>query len=587
MSTQELAEQWMRWDMDPKTRDQMQGWIDKEDSEALEKSLKPRIAFGTAGLRGEMKAGYAHMNLLVVTQAAQGLYKYCEEKFPKDLKEKGIVVGYDGRYNSLEFARRTAAVFASKGVHVHLFSEVVPTPFVSFGVKYLGARAGIMVTASHNPAADNGYKVYWSNASQITAPHDKGIAKSILDNLEPWPLNVGQLLSAEEGLVSDCTVKVSEAFFSTIQDWCFHRAVNERSNLSIVFTPMHGVGGKWVTKAFASFGLKPFHPVMAQLYPDPDFPTVEYPNPEEGKGALELAFATADRVDSRIVIANDPDSDRLAAAEKNQKGEWRVFSGNEIGTLLAAWSLSNYCRKHPTADKSKLLFVNTTVSSKMIAHMARKEGIHYEECLTGFKWIGDTALRLADQGYTLIFAFEQAIGYMIGDVCPDKDGVRTAAIFAEMCNVLAAENITLAAKLDSLYDEYGYMASKDHYFFCHDPKVMNSIFDDIKTANGEYPKSMGKYPIARVRDLKSPGFDSGTDDHKPVLPVGSSPMITFFFENGAVFTLRGSGTEPKLKYYTELPGNRGDADEILKDMISVMVDTILKPEKNGLIAPAD
>jgi phosphomannomutase len=573
------------WDMNPETKAKVQGWLDQKDAEALKANLQKRISFGTAGLRGKMEAGFTHMNELIVAQASQGLYTYVAECYP-DLKEKGIVIGYDGRYNSLTFARRTAAVFLSKGVKTYLFSEVVPTPFVSYGVLNLGCRCGVMVTASHNPAADNGYKVYWANASQITTPHDKGIASAILANLEPWNIDVGATLSTD--LLVDPTVRVSEAYYKKILEWKFFPDLNKASKLKIVFTPMHGVGGKWAAKAFQQFDLQQFYPVMAQLYPDPDFPTVAFPNPEEGKGALKLAFEVADSVGSSIVIANDPDSDRLAAAEKVAGTGWKPFSGNEIGTLLAHWALSNYRAKHPNCDVSKLLFVNTTVSSKMISKIAAKEGIRYEECLTGFKWIGDTALRLADQGYTLIFAFEQAIGYMVGDICPDKDGIRTAAIFGEMCNhIYNVKGSTLNAELQRLYDVYGYMAAKDSYFFCYDPQVMFKIFEEMKQANGEYPATMGKFKIARVRDLKSPGFDTGEPDNKPKLPVGSSPMVTFFFENGGIITLRGSGTEPKLKYYSELPGAKGESDAVLKEMIEAMVTTFLKPEKNGLVPPSD
>jgi phosphomannomutase len=275
------------------------------------------------------------------------------------------------------------------------------------------------VTASHNPAADNGYKVYWGNASQITAPHDKGIASAIVANLAPWPLDVPHLLASP--LVSNPTRDVSAAFYAAIREWNFYPEENAASKLKIVFTPMHGVGGKWTHRAFQTFALPDFFPVMTQLYPDPDFPTVAFPNPEEGKGALKLAFASADRVGAPLVIANDPDSDRLAAAEKVPGGEWRPFSGNEIGTLLAHWTLTQYRRKHPGVDSAKLLFVNTTVSSKMMAAIARKEGIRYEETLTGFKWIGDCVLRLErEEGLTLLLAFEQAIGYMVGNICPDK-----------------------------------------------------------------------------------------------------------------------------------------------------------------------
>lgn len=581
--------QWLDLDFDVRTRKEVLALVAANKMDELKAAMLSRISFGTAGLRAEMKAGFAYMNLLTVAQASQGLWSYLNSTFPDDLATRGIVVGYDGRWNSYDFAMRTAATFLSKGVKVYLFSEVVPTPWVSFGVVHLHACGGIMITASHNPAPDNGYKVYWAHGSQIISPHDKHIAARILENQTPWPIDVAALTNRLAGnpLLVDPTKQVTEAYFAAIsKDWCFHKDANTESTVRFTFTPMHGVGAKWVNGAFEHFGLPPYFPVMKQLFVDPTFPTVAFPNPEEGEGALRLSFEAADRVGSPVVIACDPDADRLAAAEKGSDGKWRPFSGNEVGTLLSDWCLSQYRARHPEFPVDKLVLINTTVSSKMMQAIAKKEGCRYEECLTGFKWIGDVALRLEkEQGCKVILGFEQAIGYMIGNICPDKDGVRTAAVFAEMTNHLySVQKTTLSDHLKALYVKYGYMASRDSYFFCYDPKVMFAIFAKIRN-DGAYPTTMGKYEIVRIRDLMTPGYDNGCPDNRPTLPIGSSPMITFFFKNGAVFTLRGSGTEPKLKYYTELPGPQGEADDILSDMISVMVAAFLKPAENNLKPP--
>ena len=243
---------------------------------------------------------------------------------------------------------------------------------------------------------------------------------------------------------------------------------------------------------------------------------------------------------------------------------------------------TNYKAKHPLCDVGKLLMCNSTVSSKMLQAMAQKEGFRYEETLTGFKWLGHKILSLKQEGYVPLFAFEQAIGYMIGDVCPDKDGVRTAAIFAEMANHCYSKNSTLFAHLESLYQKYGYFSCKDSYFFC-DVKNMKTLFSQLTGDGKNYPSTMGKYKVSRVRDLMKPGYDDGQPDKKPVLPLGSSPMITFFFENGAIITLRGSGTEPKLKYYAEYCGERDTADQTLDDMIQEMTTDFLKPDINTFL----
>lgn len=585
-----LVKQWLLYDFDPHTRRQVQQWVRDGATDVLRAAMTPRIAFGTAGLRAEMKAGYAHMNLLTVAQASQGLCAYVQQCFA-DAAQRGVVVGYDGRWNSLEYARRTAATFVSRGIKVYLFSEMVPTPFVSFGVVHTGACAGIMVTASHNPAPDNGYKVYWANGSQIVSPHDRNIAQLIEANLEPWPMDVAALtdrLRVADTLLADPTASVSAAYYARIaSELCYHREANERSTVPITFTPMHGVGAKWVNTAFSHFGLPPYHAVMKQLFPDPAFPTVAFPNPEEGEGALRLAFEAADRVHSRLVLACDPDADRLAAAEKTPAHEWKPFSGNEIGTLLADWLLGQYRARHPHTPVASLLLVNTTVSSKMMQAIARHHGCRYEETLTGFKWMGDLVVRLErDEGCHLVLAYEQAIGYMPGNMSPDKDGVRTAAVFAEMAvHVYTQLHTTLWAHLDTLYTKYGYMAARDSYFFCYDPRVMQNIFDAMRVG-GKYPAAVGEFAVTRVRDLQKPGHDSAQPDGKPTLPVSGSPMVTFFFANGGVITLRGSGTEPKLKYYSELPAGPGmdrtHADQTLARMIDAMVRELLKPEQNGL-----
>jgi phosphomannomutase len=593
--TAALAKQWLEWDYTPATHAEIKALVDAQDEKELAKRLHQRIDFGTAGLRGAMKAGFSNMNVLTVVQASQGLSVYVEKVVP-DAKKRGVVIGYDGRHNSKSFAAHTAATFAHQGFHVYLFSELVPTPYVAYAVLLKKAAVGIMVTASHNPKDDNGYKVYWENGPQIIEPHDRGIKQCIEENLVPWKFAQGA--SAEAALkadyaplVSDPLADVVATYYPLIADWSFHKADNAARQLAITYTAMHGVGAKPVSLAFEAFGLKPYVPVALQVLPDPDFPTVAFPNPEEGKGALKLAMETADAAKSPVIIANDPDADRLAAAEKLVDGTWKIFTGNELGILLAAWSWACYIQKNPTVDRSKVLVVNSTVSSKMIRALALKEGFEFQEALTGFKWLGNICCEAKKQGRIPLFAFEEAIGYMIGDACWDKDGVRAAAVFAEMASALYARGTTVVQELQRLQRELGYYPTNNRYFFCYDPTKLPIIFGEIRN-NGKYADKCGRFGITSVRDLTAPGFDSSTPDKKPTLPVSSgTQMITFTFDNGAVATLRGSGTEPKLKYYVELPGKPGEentkVEAELAELTEAIIQQFLQPTKFGLEKPRD
>lgn len=489
----------------------------------------------------------------------------------------------------------TASIFVAKGFKVYLFDEVVPTPIVAFTVIHKNCSCGIMITASHNPKDDNGYKVYWENGCQIIEPHDAGIRQKINENLEPWKLPDG--IEADDSLYkNDLVIDPSEsidAYYEKVKSkWCFYPNENSKSALNIAYTAMHGVGPKYFQNLWSKFGFKPLVITKEQDKPDPDFPTVAFPNPEEGKGSLKLAIENADRNNCTLILAHDPDADRLAVAEKLQDGSWHIFTGNEIGILLADWIVTNYIRTHPNIkDHKKLLLLNSTVSSKMIASLARKKGLTYVETLTGFKWIGNKALSMEqNEGYITLFGFEEAIGFMVGGISWDKDGISAGCVFGEMASYYQREEgKTCLEKLNQLRNECGLYLTKNSYFFCYDPEKVKIIFDEIRN-NGKYIESCGKYKITSIRDLTSPGYDSKTKDNIPTLPVSSSSqMITFEFENGAVATLRGSGTEPKLKYYVEICGEN-NVDEVqrsLDDLVENIIETLLKPKKFELIPPKE
>ncbi|KAH3762819.1 phosphoglucosamine mutase [Pelomyxa schiedti] len=585
----ELTRKWISWDPNPKTRALAERLLADENWKELQKRMANRIAFGTAGLRGEMTLGFSCMNELTVQQASQGLCLALLQLLPELTRTNGVVVGYDGRHNSKTYADITAAVFSSKGVPVHLFSHLVPTPFVPFGVNCLKAAAGVMVTASHNPKQDNGYKVYWNTGCQIVSPIDGVIAKLIDENLVPWDIS-----NVNKALITDPLEEVSRKYFTTIgSTMCYHRAENATSTLKITYTAMHGVGGVYMGRAFESFNLKPYIPVTEQIDPDPEFPTVAFPNPEEGKGALQLSMNKADSENSPLILATDPDADRLAVAEKMPNGNWKIFNGNEIGSLLGHWVWTKFHETNPTVPPEECLVLNTAVSSRLLPTIAKIEGLTYHETLTGFKWLGTAAHDLIQKGKKFLFAYEEAIGFLIGDMSLDKDGVRAAAAFAEMANCLHAKGMTCLQQLDLLHQRYGYFSSCNRYFFCYDPKLMETIFNRIRggTPNSTtFPASIGGFRVVNVRDL-TVGYDTTKPGNVPVLPVSrGTQMITFYFENGCLATLRGSGTEPKLKYYIELGGpyaEKARIDADLKAIVSAVIAECLEPVKNGLTPPSD
>lgn len=592
------AQQWVDWDVNAATRSQVQQLIALKDVSRLRELFKSRVAFGTAGLRAVMGPGPAAMNDLVVIQASQGICNYLSRHFGDKGKKMGIALGYDhrqqGSLNSQRFATLTASVCLHQGFRVYLYNTFVATPLVPYCIEQKGCAAGVMVTASHNPKSDNGYKVYWHNGSQIIPPHDESIALAIMANLEPWsvydkPLET--LQATFPHLLCDPTDELVKSYIKKARaTLCRYPLANAATKLKIAYTAMHGVGHAFTSRCFAAFGLKPYIPVQTQLLPDPEFPTVAFPNPEEGKGALQLAIDTAEANGATLILANDPDADRLAVAERDPSAStgWRIFSGNEIGVLLGCWALEQHLRLSPECDRTQLYFIASTVSSKMLRAVANAEGLNFVETLTGFKWMGNKTAELRERGKTVLFAFEEAIGFCIGDLVKDKDGVVAAAVFAEMAIQLETKQLTVNQHLCALYERYGHFVTYNHYVKCYDPAKVRAIFTRLRN-NGEYWPSCGDFQITNIRDLTT-GFDSSQPDNRAVLPVSpSTEMITYTFANGCVATLRTSGTEPKLKYYVELAGRVGQTREEvtceLTKQVTQIVDLMLQPLENGLEVP--
>jgi phosphomannomutase len=490
---------WQAEDPDPDTRSELAHLLAAADDAALADRFGARLQFGTAGLRGELGAGPNRMNRALVRRAAAGLARYLG-------RGNKVVIGYDARHKSSEFAHDSAAVFAAAGVDAVILPRPLPTPVLAFAVRHLGCDAGVMVTASHNPARDNGYKVYLADGAQIIPPADREISEAI-DAVGP----TGSIPVADAyGIAGD---EVVTAYLHAIA------AVTEVAprDLRIVYTPLHGVGGPVALDALRRAGFHDVHVVTQQAEPDPDFPTVPFPNPEE-PGALDLALALADREGADVVLAHDPDADRLAVAV-----DGRRLTGDEVGCLLADHLLAR------RGDGRERLVTTTIVSSTLLGRIAADAGAHYERTLTGFKWVVRPAL--AHPEWEFVLGYEEALGYSVDSVVRDKDGISAALVVAELAAAMKAAGGTLLDRLRAFDERYG----------------------RYRTAQRSYriPPAQQEAAMARVR--RRPGaHDLRPDADVVVIEVAAGRVV-----------FRPSGTEPKLKLYAEVVD--GDLEQLLAE----------------------
>ncbi|EIM22201.1 Phosphoglucomutase, first 3 domain-containing protein [Wallemia mellicola CBS 633.66] len=578
----ELVAEWLRYDkgsienfLNPETRSEIEHLWDDGEWDELEARLGQRIEFGTAGLRAKMQAGYSSMNDLIIIPHLS--------KLP-DAQKRGVVVGHDHRHNSKKWAGLTTRAFLSRGFKVYSYRGVVHTPLVPFGIKKLGAVGGVMVTASHNPAQDNGWKVYYENAVQIIPPVDSEISQSILDNLEPEDEAWSYETVREHPLCEDKTNNMRYEYHNHVAALF---PPEEPADLAITHTSFHGSADLSIARAFAVTGLPPLMTVRQQRDPDPDFPTLPFPNPEE-KGALTLAIETANNNGSQYILANDPDSDRFLAAEKVDRNKWHIYTGDEIGAILASYIIEEYKNNGRAMDK--MAMVASTVSSKMLGAMAKAEGFHFEDTLTGFKYIGNKAIELEKQGYSVELLYEEAIGFGVSPYIRDKDGITAAIAFVRLAARLQKRNTSIYAQLQNLYKKYGHFGTRNDYFKCSSNSLKDQVFRNLrenKTENG-YPVQLGSFKVSNVRDLtEGHAYDSQQASNKPILPVSAGNMITFYGdkETGETFvlTIRTSGTEPKIKYYLEVSSSdRSTIEPLLIEAEKALSEDWVKVQELGL-----
>jgi phosphomannomutase len=515
------ALQWLEADPDDTSRAELGALLARGDEAELADRFAGSLAFGTAGLRGVLGAGPNRMNRAVVIRATAGLAAHALEA-TVDAARRGVVVGCDARRMSRELAHEAARVIAAAGIRVHLFDDIVPTPLVSFAVAHLGAAAGVMVTASHNPAPYNGFKVYWDDGAQIVAPTDVHIARAI--ERAPGAKDVPRA-AIDDGRVSVVPVSVCEAYFSGMR-----RCVSD-APIRIVYTPLHGVGWAYASRALGAAGFADVIPVPEQMEPDGAFPTTPFPNPEE-PGVLALATALAERTGADLVLANDPDADRLAVAVPGPDGRFVQLTGNQVSVLLGEHLMRN----------GEGLVVTTIVSTPMLGAIARARGCHCEETLTGFKWLEHRAMELERaHGARLLFACEEALGYTVGDHVRDKDGIGAAVCVAEIASACKAAGTTVRRRLEALYREYGLFASAQRNVIRTGPRGMAEMADMMRRLRAARMQSLGGRRVVEISDYLAGG----------VRGLPASDVVGIELEAGTRVVVRPSGTEPKVKVYLD------------------------------------
>jgi phosphomannomutase len=524
---------WLEADPDPETRAQLQALLASDSTEELSERMGGTLEFGTAGIRGVVEAGSNRMNRAVVIRTTAGLVRFLQgTTAPED---RLVAVGRDARPSSASFMEDTVGVLVAAGFRVLYFSDPTPTPLVAYAGLSSGACASIVITASHNPPADNGYKVYASNGAQIVGPTDVEIAAEIE---EVGPAN--QVPRAADAYGHpDSTAIGPDLFDQYLRDVAadLPGQSGDRS-LSIVYSAMHGVGGRFVTEALKRFGFNTVRPVARQFEPDGTFPTVAFPNPEE-PGAMDMAHELAEAVEADLVLANDPDTDRLAVSVPEPGGAWRALSGNQIGCLLAEFLLSADGRGDGPV-------INSIVSTPMLGSIAEAHGVVWAQTLTGFKWVCNAAIDLAyPDSPRMILGFEEALGYSVGTTVRDKDGISAAVAFAALAAAAHGDNATVMDRLGDLYATYGVWTSAQVSIRREGSDGIAEIASAMAALRSDPPTAIGTHTVTHVVDYSTGGSD------RPRY-LGETNLIALQLGGAGRVLARPSGTEPKLKVYVDL-----------------------------------
>ena len=549
---EEKARQWLAPAFDDKTRSAVEAMINNEDKADLIESFYKDLEFGTGGLRGIMGAGSNRMNIYTVGMATQGFANYLKINF-KDMKQISVVVCHDCRNNSRLFAETVANIFSANGIKVYLFDDLRPTPECSFAIRHLKAQAGVNITASHNPREYNGYKAYWDDGAQVLAPHDKGI----IDEVNKVKVEDVKF-EGNKALIQIIGEDVDKVYLEQVKTISIDpQVIKNQHDLKIVYTPLHGAGRVMIPRALASWGFDNVHCVKEQMVKDGNFPTVDRPNPEIAE-ALTLGLRDAKALDADILMASDPDADRVGMACKNSDGEWVLINGNQTCLIFLWYIITN--RQAVGKMKPTDFIVKTIVTTEVIRKIAEKQHVEMRDCYTGFKWIArEIALSEGKQQY--IGGGEESYGFLAEDFVRDKDAVSACALLAEICAYAKDHGKTLYDILMDIYMEYGY----SHEFTINVERPGKSGADEIqqmmKSFRSNPPKELGGSVIDVYKDFQSLELTKADGSKEKMDMPDTSNVLQWFCTDGTKVSVRPSGTEPKIKFYLEIKDTMNSASD--------------------------
>ena len=556
------AQEWLGGSFDEKTREEVKALLNKEDKSDLIDAFYKDLEFGTGGLRGIMGAGTNRMNIYTVGMATQGLANYLNKNF-KERKEISVVVGHDCRNNGRLFAETVANIFSANGIKVYLFDDLRPTPEVSFAIRYLGCQSGVNVTASHNPREYNGYKAYWEDGAQVLAPHDTGIIDEVAK------VKVADIkFKGNPDLIQIIGEEVDKPYLDAIEGICIDPDLVKRNHdICIVYTPLHGCGRVMIPRSLKQWGFTNVNCVPEQMIPDGNFPTVVSPNPEYPE-ALTMALALARKLNADVVMASDPDADRLGVACRNDKGELTLLNGNQTAMIFLYYIITQYTKLGKMTGKEYI--VKTIVTTEVISRIAEKNNLEMFDCYTGFKWIAKVIADENAKGKHYIGGGEESFGFLAEDFVRDKDAVSACSLMAEIAAWAKENGKTLWDLLLDAYQEYGFSQEAAVSVV----KPGKSGADEIKAMMEQFranpPKSLAGEKVVLIKDFKLLKQTDAQGKVTDLVMPEPSNVLQYFTAAGDKISVRPSGTEPKIKFYMEAKLPMADKKDYLKVQAQAM-----------------
>lgn len=558
-ATREKIHTWLQGDFDHETKHAVQDLIDSNQDELLESFYKD-LEFGTGGLRGTMGVGTNRINKYTIGMATQGLANYLKKSFPNE--QLKVAIAHDSRNNSPFFAKITAEVFSANGIKVYFFEALRPTPELSFAIRHFNCHSGVVITASHNPKEYNGYKAYWNDGAQMIAPHDKNVIKEVqaITNISDVKFQ------RNDSLIEKVGKEVDSVYLEKITSLSVSKeAIKRQHDLKIVFSSIHGTGITLVPDVLKKFGFTNINTVEEQDTPDGNFPTVVYPNPEEPE-ALSLALKKAKAIDADILMATDPDADRVGIAVKNHKGEWQLMNGNQTGSLLINYMINAWKEKGKLSGKE--FVVKTIVTSDIIEKIAEENSVNCYSTLTGFKYIAALIKELEGKEQ-FIAGGEESYGYLIGDFVRDKDAVASCAFIAEMAAYAKDKGVSLFDMMRDMYVKYGFYKEKLISITKKGMSGAEDIQKMMKDLRENPPKELGGSKLSKMKDYAVASEKDLSTGKSSTIDLPKENVLQFLTEDGTLVSARPSGTEPKIKFYFSVNGklnSKEDFDKVDKEL---------------------